>query len=203
MVEPGAQNRAEIARIETFLKTSPLDGSVVPLRKQVNGNDLLLTSRHIRYPFTQFGKYASADPNKSFLLFNIFGAFAHEQVPVGFMDWEITNDTAKCAYQQGYVSSNSALEKLAVEAYMGDNHGFAVEDEFQENGIGNFLIALSLKTLQRIDVPYVNPGKHVTPNSSAQWKKFGIETEYDQDRKFSLPIASAHPHVIRSLAAFI
>lgn len=207
MTEPLAAGREAVARVETFIKSLPLDGGLKPLRKSVSGKKLSLMARHIASPFAQLGEYAPLDPTTSFLLINIFGNSTKGLENTAFIDWKIQNGVATCINTQMYVTPQNEHEELAAEVFgfpfIVD--GFMVEEEYQRNGVGSFMAALSIATLPRLGasgIMPVNPGGYATENAQSTWRKFGMETGTVPEQPFSLAIVAAHPQVVRSIAEF-
>src|SRR6185437_13150401 len=134
-------DREAIARTEQFADSLPLDGTLVDLDTTIKGKDISLMARHIEYPFSHS------------LLFNLFGTDPQGVVNVGFMDWTITQTEALCEHQQRYVVPSTFHETLAVKKYSRGAErlqGFLIYEDFRKNHLGNFLIAVSLRTLKRL-----------------------------------------------------
>jgi hypothetical protein len=205
MTESLVSGIGEVDRVESFIDTLPLDGTIIPLQKGVYGMPLSLMARHVKVPFTSFGDLAThINRDRSFLLFNIFADADDRFVNVGYMDWEISNGSALCEHQQSNIKPQSPLEQTAVNEYEYNFlQGYHVSEIFRGKGIGDFLIALSLATLPKLSVTSIYPGANVTEEAIPRWKKFGINTPESPKNPFPLLFATAHPRVKTSIAAFV
>lgn len=200
-------NLEQIARVESFMTDSlKLDGAIMPLSKIVAGKNLSLMARHITYPFTQLGEYAEfSKPEDALLLLNIFGKEGDSLVNVGFIDWEISSGVALCENLQKFIDPQNPYERLAADEFgFGFMiNGFMVGEDFTNAGIGTFLAALSISTLNKLGVQQMLPGRLVTKDAKPIWKKFGLETPSNPVVPTSIPLLASHSYVTTSIAGFV
>lgn len=202
MTEYPIDGAEAIAQAESFMQRLPLNGTLVDLGKEVNGHPLSLMVRNITYPFAEMRNRDSLDREKSYLLVNVFGREGTDLVNAGFLDWEISNRVATCEHQQSNIQPRNSVQDTAyLDSLSFNEHGFLVREGFRGKGIGDFMIALSLKTLKQLGVESVHPGHYVLDDALPRWRGFGINTTSYPRHPF--PLAATHPKVNTSIAALL
>lgn len=167
------------------------NGAVIPLGKKAhNGEVLEVVFRWQPSPI---------DPRKTTASVELFTRKENAIVPIGFNDWLIADEEAWAfGLMAADLSVNDEIAAAFAPIRIGNSASTLwVEDEYQNQGNGTFLVAASVAMLDKIGVKEARM-MGLTEAGSKTGRHFGVST----NDVVSVGGLKAHPRTVSSIQQF-
>lgn len=181
------------------------DGELIPLRRRsFRGEEMSLGVRHIRNVAEAIEPiHKGYFSDRSCLLVDVYGAPNRRCRPIGHKDWVIDGKRVTGEINgHSFFRANNVWEERAAKRW-GNNPlmAFEVEEEEQGNNIGTFLTAVSLVSLQTLQIRTIRGGR-LTDLGLRTWRRFGVDWETINGIDVPFAQAFSHPLIDKVLTEF-
>ncbi|RJQ36295.1 GNAT family N-acetyltransferase [Candidatus Microgenomates bacterium] len=162
----------ETIEVSGFIsKATKADGQLIPLKQQsTKGEKLFLMVR--KGDFQSYSGFKK-DMNK-ILLIDILGELNDNLTAIGHLDCIIEGSNAKgLGNIHSYLPPTNHAQEIS-NSWNDFFTGFRVSEEYQQQGIGSFMLATALSILYNLGIKTMRIGVLLEPGL-ATWKRFGVK----------------------------